>query len=212
MKRIAPALLLVIGLAQMAGDVFHIVALKAIAAATGASPAPKVFSAVRGAVLAMKNGWTGVQYSVYRVLFGAYLFVHFAMLIPWSRGLFSRDGMLPDGSPLLHLFPNILALNDSAAMVIALIVIATIASIFFAIGLFDRSAAIVIWYILACTFGRNPLIVNPSLPFAGWLLFVHFFLPPAPYGSFAARKRVDPRGGWQMPPSIFAVAWIVMSI
>jgi len=48
MKRIAPALLLVIGLAQMAGDVFHIVALKAIAAATGASPAPKVFSAVRG--------------------------------------------------------------------------------------------------------------------------------------------------------------------
>ena len=48
MKRIAPALLLVIGLTQMAGDVFHIVALKAIAAATGASPAPKVFSAVRG--------------------------------------------------------------------------------------------------------------------------------------------------------------------
>jgi hypothetical protein len=37
-----------LGLAQMAGDVFHLPALKGIAAATAASPAPKVFSAVRG--------------------------------------------------------------------------------------------------------------------------------------------------------------------
>jgi hypothetical protein len=40
--------LLVLGLAQMAGDVLHLPALKGIAAATAASPAPKVFSAVRG--------------------------------------------------------------------------------------------------------------------------------------------------------------------
>jgi hypothetical protein len=37
-----------LGLAQMAGDVLHLTPLKAIAAATVASPAPKVFSAVRG--------------------------------------------------------------------------------------------------------------------------------------------------------------------
>ena len=40
--------LLTLGLLQMAGDVLHIPAVKAIAAATAASPAPKVFSAVRG--------------------------------------------------------------------------------------------------------------------------------------------------------------------
>jgi len=40
--------LTLLGLAQMTGDVLHLTPLKAIAAATAASPAPKVFSAVRG--------------------------------------------------------------------------------------------------------------------------------------------------------------------
>jgi hypothetical protein len=40
--------LLAIGLLQMTGDVLHLPALKAVAAATGASPAPKVFSTVQG--------------------------------------------------------------------------------------------------------------------------------------------------------------------
>jgi hypothetical protein len=49
MKRRAAALaLLILGVAQMAGDVLGLLPLKAIAAATGASPAPKVFSAVQG--------------------------------------------------------------------------------------------------------------------------------------------------------------------
>lgn len=41
-------LLALIGFAQMAGDLLHLPALKGIAAATAASPAPKVFSAVGG--------------------------------------------------------------------------------------------------------------------------------------------------------------------
>ena len=40
--------LLVVALAQMAGDVAGVPALKGLAAATAASPAPKVFSSVRG--------------------------------------------------------------------------------------------------------------------------------------------------------------------
>lgn len=40
--------LLLLGLAQMAGDLAQLLPLKAVAAATGASPAPKVFSAVQG--------------------------------------------------------------------------------------------------------------------------------------------------------------------
>ena len=40
--------LLILGSAQMAGDLLHWPALKAIAAATATSPAPRVFSAVRG--------------------------------------------------------------------------------------------------------------------------------------------------------------------
>ena len=47
MKLIALALLL-LGLMQMTGDVLGLPALRAIGAATQASPAPKVFSAVQG--------------------------------------------------------------------------------------------------------------------------------------------------------------------
>jgi len=42
------ALLLFIGLMQMCGDLTGLLVLKGIGAATGASPAPKVFSAVKG--------------------------------------------------------------------------------------------------------------------------------------------------------------------
>jgi hypothetical protein len=44
----AAAILLIVGLMQMSGDLLGISALKGIGAATGASPAPKVFSSVRG--------------------------------------------------------------------------------------------------------------------------------------------------------------------
>ena len=156
----------------------------------------------------MKNGWTGGQYSVYRAIFGAYLLIHFVALIPWAKEVF--ETILPrEASPLLKLFPNVLAFADVA---LPLIAIAAIACIFFSIGLYDRIAALVMWYALACLFGRNPLIANPSLPFVGWLLIAHALLPPAPFWSFAARGRVDPRGNWSMPAPIFGAAWIVMSL
>lgn len=156
----------------------------------------------------MKNGWTGGQYSIIRAVFGGYLFVHFVALIPWAREVFVE--VLPrDASPLLHLFPNVLAIADVAT---PLSVLAAIASIFLAIGWHDRVAAVVIWYVLACLFGRNPLISNPSLPFAGWLLLVHAATPRAPFLSWTARRRVDPRGDWTMPPPLYAAMWIVMSL
>ena len=48
MRRGGPLLLLGVGLLQMAADALGFPSLKGIAAAWGASPAPKVFSSVRG--------------------------------------------------------------------------------------------------------------------------------------------------------------------
>jgi predicted DCC family thiol-disulfide oxidoreductase YuxK len=97
-------------------------------------------------------------------------------------------------------------------VVVAVIAVAVIASVFFVIGLHDRAAAIVMSYVLACLLGRNPLEATSSMPFVGWLLLWHACLPPSPYGSWSARARIDPRGGWRMPPALFAAAWIVMSV
>jgi predicted DCC family thiol-disulfide oxidoreductase YuxK len=162
----------------------------------------------------MKNRWTGGQYSIFRVVFATYLNVHFLQLLPWGAELFSNQGVLPRAaaSPLLHLFPNVLAVWDSPAMVTALLSLGVGLSGLFGVGLFDRAAALGLWYIWACLFGRDPLIANPSIPFVGWLLVAHVFLPRAPYGSWAARGRVDPGGNWRMPPAIFAAAWIVLAL
>lgn len=162
----------------------------------------------------MNNGWTGGQYSIFRAIFGLYLCVHFSQLLPWGAELFSNQGVLPEASasPLTRLFPNVLAWWDSPALVTGLLATAVGLSIMFAIGLQDRWAALGLWYVWACLFGRNPLISNPGLPYVGWMLLAHVFLPPAPYGSFQARGRTDPGGDWRMPPGIFAVAWILMAL
>jgi hypothetical protein len=162
----------------------------------------------------LKNGWTGGQYSIYRALLGLYLFVHFVRLIPWGREVFSNAGVLPNASasPLLHLFPNVLALWDGRAFIAFFLILGTLLAVVMAFGWHDRAAALALRYLWACLLGRNPLIGNPSLPFVGWLLLTHAVLPSAPYGSWAARGRPDPRGNWQMPSFVFALAWALMAV
>jgi len=161
-----------------------------------------------------ENGWTGGQYSLFRLAFGAYLLVHFAMLIPWGAEMYSRVGVLPDASssPLIRLFPNVLGLYDAPWFVTALLAVAVPLAAIFALGWRDRFAAVALWYLWACFFGRNPLTSNPGLPYVGVMLLAHGLIPPAPYGSIAARGRIDPSGGWFMPRSVFAVVWTLMAI
>jgi len=161
----------------------------------------------------MKNGWTGGQYSTFRILLGCYLLQHFLALLPCGGELFSNRGALAraSASPLIRLFPNVLAIWDQPGFVTFLIVVGALSSGFLAVGLWDKAAAVVLWYLWACLLGRNPLISNPALPFIGWILLLHAVLPNAPYGSWAARGRDDPRGNWYMPPLAFALAWVLMS-
>lgn len=152
----------------------------------------------------MKNGWTGGQYAVFRAIFGAYLFVHFAQLAPWAAEVFSNAGSLPEASnsPILSFFPNVLALWDSPAFVTCFTAAGAGLSLLFACGIGNRWAAVGAWYVWACLLGRNPLISNPSIPYVGWMLLAHACLPRKPAGEIA----------WRLPPRIFAAAWILMAV
>lgn len=157
----------------------------------------------------MKNGWTSGQYGIYRVIFGLYLLQHFLGLLPWGAELFSASGVLPNGglSPLLHLFPNILALWDSPLFVTFCLSIAAVLSLLFTVGKFDRVAAVLIWYLWACFYSRNPLIGNPSLPFIGWLLLAHLLVP-----SSSTSRDKQTVSDWRLPTDIYLAAWILMSL
>jgi len=162
----------------------------------------------------LSNGWTGAQYSLFRMVFGASLAVHFAQRLPWGRELASNAGVPADGStsPFLHLFPNVLAVADSPVVVTTLLIVAVLAAVCFAVGLHDRLAAVAMWCVLACTFGRNPLVANPVLPFVGWLLVAHACLPPAPFGSWQGRGALDAGASWRMPAAIFTATWVLMAL
>ena len=58
----------------------------------------------------------------------------------------------------------------------------------------------------------RPLIANPPLPYVGLMLFAHLRLPPAPFGSLAARGRADPAGDWVMPRPVFVALIIVLCL
>ncbi|HJT24567.1 MAG TPA: hypothetical protein VJ873_08310 [bacterium] len=161
----------------------------------------------------MKNGWTGGQYSLYRMLLGIFLFGYFLHLIPWGEELFSGQGALSlsldqHGSAF---FPNPLAVWNSPPAVGLFLSLGAFLSLFLCAGLRDRWAALGLWYIWACLLDRNPLILNPHLPYIGWILLAHACLPTAPYGSWDARIRKDRGLSWELPQPLHGAAWGVMA-
>lgn len=153
--------------------------------------------------LHLDNGWSHRHVIIFRVLLGSYLVVHFAQLLPFASEMFSSVGVLPaHASPLLHAFPNVLLINDAPAVVTSLVVVAGLASACLLLGVQDRVAAVVIWYVWACLFGRNPLISNPGLPYVGLLLIVHALRPTTTSATTANA----------IAPPLYAVMWILMAV
>ncbi len=157
----------------------------------------------------MKNGWTTGQFAVFRLIFGLYLVWHLVALLPWGAEIFSAQGVLPDRalSPLINLFPNIFLLSDSSLFVSLCLCAGVVCSVFFLIGKFDRIAAVLIWYLWACLYARNPLIANPSLPFIGWLLLAYALTPSRTSSAANLTKGCS----WRLPAEIYLVAWVVVS-
>lgn len=161
----------------------------------------------------MKNHWTGAQFSIFRVVFGLYLLQHFLALLPWGIEIFSSAGVLPDGtvSPLLRFFPNIFLVSSSPLVVELCLIAGAVSSLFFIIGKFDRFLALLIWYLWACLYGRNPLISNPSLPFMGWLLLAYALIPAHSSGRLFATKE-EKANTWHLPGDIYLASWILLSL
>jgi predicted DCC family thiol-disulfide oxidoreductase YuxK len=78
----------------------------------------------------------------------------------------------------------------------------------FTLGIFDRPAAL----LLAGRLSYWPAILDLGTEFDALLiatvLLAHCWLPTAPFGSLAARGRINPDNGWTFPLWISGLLWI----
>ncbi|MFN0242230.1 MAG: thiol-disulfide oxidoreductase DCC family protein [Planctomycetota bacterium] len=132
----------------------------------------------------MKHGWTGGQYSLVRGVFG------YALAL-----VFLRDGAS--------------AFERVAGVEAELLVPTAIgAALLLAVGKFERGAAIYLT-------GACAIAAASARGLGAWdalavVALMFACVPSAPFGSWSAAGRVDPRGAWRMPTWVHAAAWIAM--
>jgi predicted DCC family thiol-disulfide oxidoreductase YuxK len=131
----------------------------------------------------MSTGWTGGQYSLFRAGFGIWLAGSFAALVP---------------AP------------SSFAVLLGLV--GAIAGLCFAAGVMDRAAGLVLLALRVAFTISAGTAVDVATVVTVIVLLTHLLLPPAPYGSLAARHRTDPGAGWRFPPWLGELVWVALIV
>jgi predicted DCC family thiol-disulfide oxidoreductase YuxK len=101
---------------------------------------------------------------------------------------------------------------DSSVGVVALLLAGSGLSALFALGVRDRFAGLALLGLGTGLAAMSPPTSNASMPLIGLILLAHAFVPRRPYGSWDARGRTDPAGGWRMPTRVHAAAWVALAI
>lgn len=159
-----------------------------------------------------ETGWTGGQYSLFRVLLGLWMLLLFGRFLPLGAALAGKappEELLEN--PIVRSFPNLFAVSANPTVGTGLIVLGLLLAVLLIVGYLDRFAAIGLWYLWACVYTLSPESAGKALPWMGWLLLAHACVPPAPFGSLAARGRVDPRSGWRMSLPAYFSAWVLLT-
>ncbi len=151
------------------------------------------------------------QLTLFRLIFGLYLTLHFIQLLPDAAELFSREGVLPDPSlNFSHaLIPwNPLAIWDTPEVILWCVAGCVVGSVLLLIGWRREWVAFVLWTAWACLFHRNNLISNPSIPYVGSLLLLLTILPPGEPLRLDGKKS---KGEWQLPTWVPFTAWTLLA-
>lgn len=145
---------------------------------------------------------TAKQFSLYRFIFGTYLFCHFASIFQDAHELFSNVGILPIAShlPSYGKLPITLFYFDSQQFVMMFMTSLMVASLFIALGMYRRIASAWMLYGWICLYNRNPFIANPSLAYIGWILITFILI-----GN-------ETKTGWKFPKVIYYGYWFITAI
>lgn len=150
--------------------------------------------------------YSSYQFSFFRIYLGLYLFFISVDSLPSSADIWSNQGIVPNSSLNLSygFFPDILNYFDSPLQVKIFLVIFSILALLFTLGIQRKIVALILWYGWACLLNRNNLTINPSIHYIGWLLLACTIIPTGEPLSLSKQKTE-----WEMPPLIFAGAWIL---
>jgi hypothetical protein len=150
------------------------------------------------------------QFAWFRIIFGTYLAIHFAQLVPWGQELFSAEGVLPSAAlnPTHGILPNVLAWSDSPAFVTTFLLALVGLSVLFALGVARHAAALLLWYGWACLFNRNVLISNPSIAYVGLLLLLTTLVPGREALRLGRKTATD---AFYVPAAVYWTAWLLMA-
>ena len=89
-----------------------------------------------------------LQFSVFRFVFGLYIFVHFVCLLPFASDIWSNQGMMAD--PALNFtygkFPNILNYIDSPTGITVFVGLLAACALGIISGYYRRTCALILWY------------------------------------------------------------------
>lgn len=144
------------------------------------------------------------QYAVVRVLLGLHLAIYFAGLIPHASDVYGPSGLFREADPTP--FPNPLMVDSPVGPPLFMISFAVV-SLGFAVGLWRRFLALLLWYGWACLINRLPFIRIPSEGYVGWLLLASALIPAGE--TWAPGPRA---AGWQLPTVILVGAWIIQAL
>jgi len=150
------------------------------------------------------------HFALFRVLLGVYLATYFVNLLPYSEELFGTQSFFAtaerSGFTFRQVFPSLL--DNPAVASHAPIFVSSLAvlAIVFAVGVFRRSAAVLLWYGLTCLINRDPGIMNPSHAFIGWMCLASALIPTGEAWRIGSRHQA-----WKMPGLLYSGAWWVMA-
>jgi hypothetical protein len=137
---------------------------------------------------------------VFRLVFGLYLAVHFVHLLPYATEVFGAGGMLESArlNGTYGIFPNLLSLIGGSRLLVEGFVGAMAAAALMMCleprgKLWAVGIPLFLWYGWACLFNSNNLILNPSLPYVGWLLLAMAVLGANPDQR---NRTILVRGAW----------------
>lgn len=153
-------------------------------------------------------------FSLYRIILGLYLFIHFLDLLRDGKELFSNEGLIGDSS-LLPSYGKVpvLLFNFDNPVIVQLFILSLIgSSILFTFGIYRRLISLWLFYGWMSLLNRNPFISNPSLGYIGWILLSCALIPKGEKLLLFRKEKENNTKFFEVPDVIYYGFWIILGV